>query len=74
MVMAMVMPEYSEVKMIELTPRFMPYRIRLDDMGRERCVNPVQFSMDRHAKPHIVGGTASDSNQTAQLTLAIDLA
>jgi hypothetical protein len=33
--MAMVMPEHCQVEMIELTPLFMPYRIRLDDMGRE---------------------------------------
>lgn len=39
----MVMPEHSEVEMIELIQLCMPYSIRLDDMGRERCVNPMQF-------------------------------
>ena len=38
----MVMPEHSEVEMIELTRLFMPYRIRLDDMGRKKCVSSMQ--------------------------------
>jgi hypothetical protein len=32
----MVMPERSYVKMIQLKSMFMPYRIRLDDMGTEK--------------------------------------
>ena len=40
--MAMVMPEDVEVELIELTLPFMLYRIRLDDMGRKKCVSSMQ--------------------------------